>query len=268
MAIIEPGALLELATSLATRAGALVAEASGRTRTEVATKSSATDMVTEMDRASEALILGELARSRPGDSILAEEAGSRAGTSPIRWLIDPLDGTTNYLYGLPAYAVSIAAESTHGPLLGVVHDASRGETFTALAGQGAWLNGVPLHRAPAPTLDRCLIGTGFGYSSDRRLAQAKLLPTVLSSVRDIRRVGSAAIDLCWVAAGRLDGFYEAGLAPWDLAAGMLVAREAGAWVGSVPGGAELPDMAVAAAPGLSGPLTALLEEARDDACTG
>ncbi len=261
----EPAALLELATSLARRAGALLAEASGRARTEIGTKSSSTDMVTEMDRASEALILGELARSRPGDSILAEEAGTKGGDGPIRWIVDPLDGTTNYLYGLPAYAVSIAAEGPGGPLLGVVHDASRQETFTALAGQGAWLNGVRLLRPPAPALDRCLIGTGFGYSSERRRAQARLLPTVLPSVRDIRRVGSAAIDLCWVAAGRLDGFYEAGLGPWDLAAGMVVAEEAGAWVGSVPGGAELPDMAVAAAPGLSGPLTALLEEARDRA---
>ncbi|MGH9074009.1 MAG: inositol monophosphatase family protein, partial [Acidimicrobiales bacterium] len=211
--------------------------------------------------AAEAMIVGGLRRARPDDAVLSEEGASAPGTTGLRWVVDPLDGTTNYLYGLPAFAVSVAAEADGRPLLGVVHDPSRGDTFSAVAGGGARRNGSVLRLGPAPTLDRALIGTGFGYDSARRLAQARLLPTVLPAVRDIRRVGSAALDLCWVAAGILDGFYEAGLKPWDHAAGSLVAAEAGAFVGTVGGGEALPELVVAAAPGLEGQLVRLLEAA-------
>lgn len=260
----DPHVLLELATSLATEAGALLSGALQGQRTGVETKSSPTDMVTEMDRASEALIVQGLGRHRPDDAVLAEEGESRPGTTGLRWIIDPLDGTTNYLYRLPAYAVSIAVEDRDGTVLGVVHDASRDDTFTALRKEGAWRNGSPLHRPPAPALARALIGTGFGYEARRRAAQARILPTLLPAVRDIRRVGSAAIDLCWVAAGHLDGYYEAGLAPWDRAAGTLVAACAGASVRLVPAGPDLPDLVMAAAPELADPLEELLRRALDE----
>lgn len=254
-------ALVELATSLALEAGRLLLGGLARARSSVETKSSSTDMVTEIDRASEALIVGALSRARPDDAVLGEEGAFAGGTSGVRWIIDPLDGTTNYLYGLPAFSVSIAAEHGGRPLLGVVHDPSRGDTFTAVAGQGARLNDAPLLLGPAPTLDRALIGTGFSYDAGRRRAQAGLLTTVLPAVRDIRRMGSAALDLCWVAAGHLDGFYEGGLGPWDRAAGALVAAEAGAWVGDVDVGPPLPELVVAAAPGLADALVALLQAA-------
>lgn len=259
----EPMALLRLAIELATSAGDLLAAGIDQARTAVSTKSSVTDMVSEMDRAAESLILNRLHDERPHDAILAEESVESSGSSGLRWVIDPLDGTTNYLYGIPAWSVSIAAERDGAPLLGVVRDPSRGDTFTALGGQGSWRNGVRLTPRPVPTLDRALIGTGFGYTSARRAAQAALLPSVLPEVRDIRRFGSAALDLCWVAAGELDAYYEAGLAHWDLAAGCLIAAEAGAWVGRIDAAPSLPEIVVAAPPSLAEPLSALLRCALD-----
>lgn len=260
----DPRALLDLAVGLARDAGTLLVDGLAQARTSVETKSSGTDMVSEMDRSSEALITAGLARARPHDAVLGEEGAARPGTTGLRWLIDPLDGTTNYLYGLAAFAVSVAAERDGAPLLGVVHDPSHGETFTALLGQGSWLNGARLRRAPAPTLDRALVATGFSYGASERAAQGHLVASILPAVRDIRRVGSAALDLCCVAAGRLDGYYEAGTKPWDRAAGALVATEAGAWVGDLDGGPPTDAMTVAAAPGLTGPLLALLHRGLAD----
>ncbi|MGH9129388.1 MAG: inositol monophosphatase family protein [Acidimicrobiales bacterium] len=257
----DPDALLALATALATEAGALLIAGIDQARTDVATKSSVTDMVSEMDRAAESFIVASVRHERPDDAILAEEGASAEGTSGLRWVIDPLDGTTNYLYGIPAWSVSVAVEAHGKPLVGVVRDPSRGDTFSAIAGRGSWRHTARLRPRPAPTLDRALIGTGFGYDSTRRAAQAALLPTVLPAVRDIRRFGSAALDLCWVAAGELDAYFEAGLSPWDLAAGSLVASEAGAWVGTVDAAPELPDIVVAAPPALAEPLVALLRHA-------
>lgn len=258
----EQRALLDLAIDLATEAGALLLAGIGEARTSVTTKSSITDMVSEMDRAAESLIVGRLATERPHDAILAEEGAESAGSTGIRWVIDPLDGTTNYLYGIPAWSVSIAVEADGRPLAGAVRDPSRGDTFSALAGQGSFRNGLRLAPRPVPTLDRALIGTGFGYDSARRAAQAALLPAVLPEVRDIRRFGSAALDLCWVGAGELDGYFEAGLAPWDLAAGSLVAREAGIWVGAIDAAPTgLPEIVVAAPPGLAELLIDLIRRA-------
>lgn len=262
----DPRALLALATDLATSAGALLLSGIDDARTSVTTKSSITDMVSEMDRAAESLIVGGLASERPNDAILAEEGAAKEGSTGLRWVIDPLDGTTNYLYGIPAWSVSIAVEREGRTLVGVVRDPSRGDTFSAIAGQGSFRNRVSLAPRPAPTLDRALIGTGFGYDSARRVAQAALLPTVLAEVRDIRRFGSAALDLCWVGAGELDGYFEAGLAPWDLAAGSLVAAEAGNWVGTIDASPTgLPEIVVAAPPGLSEPLIALIRRALSEA---
>jgi myo-inositol-1(or 4)-monophosphatase len=230
----------------------------------VRAKSSRTDLVTEADHASERLIVSRLASERPGDAILAEESGSSAGTSGLTWVVDPLDGTINFVYGFPVFGVSIACRSASTTLLGVVRDPVRGETFTATQGGGAFRDGVLLRLGPGPSLDEALVGTGFSYMSDRRKAQGHLVAKVLPKVRDIRRAGAAAIDLCWVAAGRLDGFYETGLAPWDLAAGSLLVTEAGGTVeevtGLLAGERDLATL-VAAAPGLGGQLRDVLGSA-------
>jgi len=224
----DPDELCRLAVELAEEAGALLREGQDRVRTSVETKSTGTDMVTEMDRASERFIVDALTRRRPDDGILGEEGSDRPGTSGVRWIIDPLDGTTNYLYGFPSFAVSIGAAVAGTPVAGAVHDPTHGETFSAVAGGGAFCNGRRLAVNQPPSLAQALVGTGFAYASATRAEQAEVLLRVLPNVRDIRRAGAAAVDLCWVAAGRLDAYFERGLMPWDWAAGGLVAREAGA----------------------------------------
>lgn len=252
MAEIDPDELCALAAELAVDAGALLREGQDRVRTSVETKSTGTDMVTEMDRASERFIVDGLLARRPSDGILGEEGAARAGTSGVRWVIDPLDGTTNYLYGFPSYAVSIGAEVDGVSVAGAVHDVVHGETFTAIAGAGAWCDGRPLRVNHPPSLAQSLVGTGFAYAAATRAEQATVLERVLPNVRDIRRAGAAAVDLCWVAAGRLDAYFERGLAPWDWAAGGLVAAEAGART-LVAG-----DLHVAAPPHLFDELVALV----------
>ena len=234
--------LLALAVDVAAAAATLIA---GATPQVVDTKSTPTDMVTEVDRAAEALITSRIRAARPDDALLAEEGSVDAGTTGVRWVIDPLDGTTNFLYRFPAYAVSIAAEIDGEVGVGVVHDVVHGEVFTATRGGGAFCDGRRLTVAGPPTLATALLGTGFAYAPERRAQQAAILTDLLPRVRDVRRAGSAALDQCWVAAGRLDGHYESGLQPWDLAAGRLIAAEAGAWVGEVAG------FAVAIAPQLA-----------------
>jgi myo-inositol-1(or 4)-monophosphatase len=264
--------LLDLATSMAREAGALLSDrfsAGGPTQAvtdSIRTKTSRTDLVTEADHASEQLVVSRLARERPHDAILAEEGGARAGTSGLTWVVDPLDGTINFVYGFPVFGVSVACRSEAGTLLGVVHDPTRCETFTAVKGGGAFRDGTRLVLGPGPALGEALVGTGFSYDSKRRRAQGRLLAHVLPHVRDIRRAGAAAVDLCWVAAGRLDAHYEAGLAPWDLEAGSLIVTEAGGTVETVPGllGRDRRSGAstlLASAPGLGGPLRDLLEGA-------
>lgn len=184
-------------------------------------------MVSDADRDAEAAIEEMLLGARPEDGLLAEEGAHREGASGRRWVVDPLDGTTNFLYGIPAFAVSVALEDGEGGAVGVVHDPARDETFTAARGLGARLGGAPIEVSAADELDSALIATGFGYDSDQRRAQAELLVDVLPRVRDIRRAGAAALDLAWLAAGRLDGYYERGLKPWDWAAGRLIVTEAG-----------------------------------------
>ena len=190
--------------------------------------------------------------------MLGEEGTARPGDSGVSWVVDPLDGTTNYLFGVPAYSVSVAAEFEGSVVVGVVVDPSRQETWTAVRGQGSFLNTEPLRlesgrSVPRPNLSTALIATGFSYRADRRVEQAALLVHVLPNVRDIRRFGSAAIDLCWVAAGRFHGYYERGMNPWDVAAGRLIAEEAGAETADLPDGTI-----VVAAPGLLPSLLNLL----------
>jgi myo-inositol-1(or 4)-monophosphatase len=262
----DPVALRDLAVRIAHRAGALLLGASTSSdragREEAAhRKSSRTDLTTTSDRASEALVREALARARPGDALLAEEGGETAGSTGLTWVVDPLDGTTNFVYDYPAWAVSIAAVREGRALAGVVHDPGRGETFAAAAGAGATLNGRLLRLAPPPPLAEALVATGFGYSSERRALQAALLPTVLPAVRDLRRGGSAALDLCYLAAGRVDAFYEAGLQPWDRAAGLLVAAEAGAPHGDLDGPVPGVPTLACAPPGLFEDLCDLLRRA-------
>jgi fructose-1,6-bisphosphatase/inositol monophosphatase family enzyme len=194
-------------------------------------------MVSDADRDAEALIRDLLVAERPGDGLLGEEGSLVEGSSGRRWVVDPLDGTTNYLYRFPAWAVSVALEDadtpsggTGGALVGVVHDPLRRETFAAARGEGASCNGAEIAVSGAQRLDSALIGTGFGYAAERRATQAEVVARILPRVRDIRRAGAAALDLCMVACGRLDGYYERGLNAWDWAAGSLIATEAGATV--------------------------------------
>jgi myo-inositol-1(or 4)-monophosphatase len=252
--------LLGLAERVATDAAVLLREAVHHAQ-EVDTKTTLTDMVTATDRASERLIVEGIRTARPDDAILGEEGTTDHGTTGIRWIVDPLDGTTNFLYGLPAFAVSIAIEVEGVTEVGVVVDAAREETFTAIRGGGAHFGGRPMRCRDATELATALVGTGFAYDATRRARQGAVVSELLPSVRDIRRVGAAAIDLCWVAAGRLDAFYERGLAPWDLAAGALIAHEAGAATGDLDGGPPSGAFALAAAPGLFGPLRSLLRAA-------
>ncbi|WP_432109207.1 inositol monophosphatase family protein [Streptomyces sp. AA1529] len=252
--------LLALAQEAAARAGTLLRDGRPADLGVAATKTSPIDVVTEMDLASERLITGFLAEHRPQDGFLGEEGAVSEGTSGVRWVIDPVDGTVNYLYGRPDWAVSIAAEYHGERIVGVVAAPVRGETWQAVSGQGAYLDGRRLRCRPSPPLDQALIGTGFGYIRERRVAQAAVAQGLVPRVRDIRRGGSAAIDLCDVATGRLDGFYERGLNPWDLAAGDLVAREAGARTGGRPGLPADGDLTVAASPGVFEVLQPLLEE--------
>ena len=251
--------LLSLAVRLAERAGALLLEGQAASaQGDVATKTSTTDMVTEMDRAAEELIVSGILDERPNDAIVGEEGGGHTGTSGVRWVIDPLDGTTNYLYGHPSFAVSIAAELDGRTVVGVVGDPSRDEVFTATAGGGAACNGRPVSVSGASDLSRALVATGFSYLPERRAAQAEVVAALLPRVRDIRRNGAAALDLCWVACGRLDGYYEAGLQPWDVAAGLLLAAEAGAVTSGIDGGAPSAESVVAVTPALAHDLLELL----------
>jgi fructose-1,6-bisphosphatase/inositol monophosphatase family enzyme len=253
--------LLDVATDLAARAADLLVDGLSRHRVEVSTKSSSTDMVTEMDRASEALIAAGIRVARPDDGIVGEEGADLAGTSDVRWLVDPIDGTTNYLYGFPGFAVSIGAEYRGEIVVGVVHDPLHREVFRAAKGRGATRNGERINASTKDDLQTALVGTGFSYEPERRRRQAGVLVHVLPHIRDIRRMGAAAVDLCSVACGRLDAFYERGLGPWDLAAGALIAREAGAMVGDLSGGPASGEFALAAATGLFEPLRALLDTA-------
>ncbi len=253
--------LLALALDLAGQASTLLLEARTHPNSGVDTKTSATDLVSDADRASEVLIVSGILAVRPDDAILAEESASQPGTSGVRWVIDPLDGTTNYLYGLPAWVVSIAAEVDGVTEVGVVADPVHREVYSAVRGGGAWCNGVPISVSAATTLGTSLIGTGFAYRSARRAEQAAALPRLLPMVRDVRRMGAAALDLCLVACGRLDGYFETGLQPWDMAAGVLIATEAGAIVCGYDGRAPSTASVVASAPGISGELLATLAAA-------
>jgi myo-inositol-1(or 4)-monophosphatase len=262
----DPEDLLGLAMAAAIEAGQMLAAGrpagpSGRPKV-AGTKSSPTDVVTEMDRASEALIRQRLLATRPGDAILAEEGGE-SGSGLVRWIVDPLDGTVNYVYGLADWSVSIAAEVDGVVVAGVVAAPVHGEVFTAVLGRGAWLRAgdagpVALRCNTGVPLSEALVATGFGYEVPRRVVQGEVVGALLPQIRDIRRNGGAAIDLCSVAAGRVDAYYERGVNYWDYAAGGLVATEAGARLGGPGGRPPSSSMTVAAEPVLFGELCDVL----------
>ena len=224
---MSAGELRELAERVAREAGAQLLEAFGGPALQVEAKSTPTDLVSAADRAAEELILGRISAARPGDGFLGEEGADEAGSSGLRWIVDPLDGTANFLFGLPQWAVSIAVEDGDGVLAGVVYDPPRGELWAAERGGAAMLDGRPVHGSRRDELATALIATGFGYDADVRRAQAATIAALLPEVRDVRRFGAAALDLAWCAAGRFDAYYERGIKRWDLAAGALLCERAG-----------------------------------------
>ncbi len=250
--------LLDLATRIAVEAGSLAASRRAEGVTVAASKSSLEDIVTQADRDTEDLVRALLADARPDDGILGEEGGGTVtGTSGLTWVVDPIDGTVNYLYGIRHYAVSIAVveggpdPTTWTALAGVVNNPAVGELFAAAVGKGATLNGSRIQVAPSVDLSQALIGTGFSYRAEHRRLQAQVVTELIVRVRDIRRQGSAALDLCDVAMGRLNGYFERGLHPWDHAAGTLIAQEAGAHVGGLNGSRASSEFLLAAEPGVA-----------------
>ena len=226
---------LELAERLARAAGDVLMSYYGRPPEGLASKSSETDLVSDADREAERAVRQLLAAERPDDGLLAEEGSASSGASGRRWIVDPLDGTINFLYGFPAWAVSVALEDGDGVAVGVVHSPVHAETFTALRGAGARLNGRELHVHGQRRLESAMVATGFSYEADRRAEQANVIRRLLPSARDIRRAGAAALDLAWLAAGRVDAFYERGLNAWDRAAGDLLVLEAGGVIADLEG---------------------------------
>ena len=246
--------LLELAQSIGSSAGDFLMK---RPATfELVSKSTAIDIATQMDKGSEELIVSAILKARPSDGIIAEEGSAKESTSGITWVIDPLDGTVNYLYGLPGWNVSIAAKNVHETLVGVVVAPTINSVWYASKGGGAFFNGRPIRCNDPIELDRALIATGFAYDVDDRIAQVEHMRALVPLIRDMRRNGAAAVDLCHVAMGSLDAYFESGLKEWDLAAGALIAAEAGAIVTTQEG--RIPATSLAAGPHLHKVLRATL----------
>jgi myo-inositol-1(or 4)-monophosphatase len=253
--------ILALATELAQRAGDRQLERLAHARDQVTTKSSATDMVTGVDREIERLIVDGIRAARPDDGILGEEGADVESSSGHRWLIDPIDGTTNYLYGLPGFAVSIACQRDGETIVGVVNDPIHRDLFVATLGGGATLNGGPIRCSDETDVGKALVATGFAYDPGRRREQGEVIARIIGEIRDIRRLGAASVDLCSVACGHVDAYYERGLNPWDLAAGELIAAEAGAEISAIEGGPARPGSVLAAPPALAEQLRDLLARA-------
>jgi myo-inositol-1(or 4)-monophosphatase len=253
----EGEALLEVAHEAARAAAAELMARFGRRAEMVESKSTPTDLVSDADLAAERAIRSVLGRLRPDDAILGEEQGA-TGEAELRWLVDPLDGTVNFLFGIPAFAVSVACEDASETLAGVVLDPVRDECFAATVDGPATLNGRPVRASQRGELASAMVATGFAYDAAVRARQAVVLARVLPRVRDIRRVGAAALDLAWAACGRFDAYYERGIHRWDVAAGALVAQRAGLQVRRLPGSEADPDGLVAAPAALIEELQALV----------
>jgi myo-inositol-1(or 4)-monophosphatase len=254
--------LRSIAEQLARAAGdmALAGRKSGDVT--ATTKSSPTDMVTQYDKASEDMITAGLRELRPNDGIVGEEGASRDGTSGITWHIDPIDGTSNFYFDIPMWAVSIGAVDEQGPIAGAVYAPALGDMFTAARGEGATLNGDRISVRENTLLSDALVCTGFSYHVNQREAHARRVATMVGQIRDIRRFGAAAIDLCFVACGRLDAYFEEHLNSWDLIAGQVIATEAGALVTDYSGGTVTPQEVLASQPGVQKALIQLIADSK------
>jgi myo-inositol-1(or 4)-monophosphatase len=254
---------LALATEAAREAGALLLELRRSPAAGVRSKSSATDLVSEADERAERAIVTRIRKRRPDDALVAEEGSNADGSSGVSWYVDPLDGTINYLYGIPHWSVSICCADTDGPLAGVVYDPLRGELFSAARGSGARLGNARLAVTDKRDLSSALIATGFGYVAAQRFTQGRIIAKILGEVRDVRRFGSAALDLSWVAAGRWDGYFESVEKPWDWMAGALLVREAGGRATELkPLDPAFPRI-IASGPGIHDDLVSLLARATE-----
>lgn len=254
--------LLDVAVSVAREAAELALRSRPAAIRDVDTKTSRTDVVTAADLAVEKLVRSRLSSLRPGEPVFGEETGGAAAApGQVCWVVDPIDGTVNYLYGLPWYSVSLAAQIDGVSVAAAVVEPETGREWTALRGGGSWRDGVSLRVSSATQLEMSLISTGFGYRAERRERQAAGIARLLPKVRDIRRPGSASLDLCSVAAGWVDGYIEHGLSRWDWAGGALVAEEAGAVVRlSVSPDAVGPDLTFCATPGIVDQLLVAVKE--------
>jgi myo-inositol-1(or 4)-monophosphatase len=253
--------VIELAVAVAHEAGAGLREAFGRLGDlAISAKSTPTDLVSEADLATERLIRARLEAARPDDAILGEEGEDRAGTSGLRWVVDPLDGTVNFLFGLPQWCVSIACEDDDGALAGVVYDPMRDETWAATRDGDATLNGTRVRSPRRGELATALVATGFGYAPGVRESQADVVARLLPLVRDVRRLGAAALDLAWAAAGRVDAYYERGIKHWDVAAGALICARAGLAVHELPPAPPADSGLLVAPPAIADELLALVTD--------
>jgi myo-inositol-1(or 4)-monophosphatase len=252
--------LLALASDLALQAGRIHTEGR-RSALTIETKSSPTDVVSQVDKEAERLVVDRLRADRPADGLLAEEGSLLDGTSGVRWVVDPLDGTTNYVYGYPAYAASIGVEVDGQTAVGVVFDSSSGRLYRAVAGHGAVCDDRPIRARELDDLSRALVSTGFSYDAAQRERQGAVVAAAIGRIRDIRRGGTAALDLCHIAAGEVDAYWELDLSPWDYTAGTLIAREAGAAVEHLAAAHGRGPAVVAAHPALMPAFLELLAEA-------
>ena len=260
----EPSELLAIAHEAAEAAGALLLESALSPAADVQTKSGPTDLVSEADHAAERAIIELLSERRPGDRILGEEGGEQtlgdddAEDTDVRWVVDPLDGTVNFLFGIPQWCVSVACEDGDGAIAGVIFDPSRDETFAATRDGSVTLDGHEIKASQRDELETALIATGFSYDAEVRARQAEIVSALLPQVRDIRRLGSAALDLCWTACGRYDAFYERALNHWDRAAGALICARAGLQLRELEATDDLPAGLVVAPAPLLDPLFELV----------
>lgn len=253
--------LLLLAESIARKAGTLLTNRPSKF--ELDQKSGVFDFATQMDHESEKLIVTEILSARPHDGLIGEEGANQESKSGITWVIDPIDGTVNYLYDIPGWCISIAAKDNDGGLVGVVYSPATQSLWRASRGEGAQLNGIPIKCNDPVALDRALIGTGFAYDIEKRKIQAELIARLLPQIRDLRRLGACAVDICHVASGSLDAYFEAGVNEWDYAAAGLIATEAGAKVSIDKGiwnGEK--NMVIVAGPTLHAPLSAQIRAGR------
>ena len=253
--------LLELAERLARRAGTVALEGRRGGDVDATTKSSPTDMVTRYDRLCEELIVEGLSSARPGDAIVGEEGTNSGGSSGIEWHVDPIDGTTSFMYGLPTWCVSVGARDEEGGLVGAVYVPDLDEMFAARRGGGATLNDKAISCTSQSDVSKALVSTGFSYSPAQRTVQSSRVSEFIHRIRDVRRMGAAAVDICFVACGRLDAYFEENLHSWDVLAAELIAREAGARCGDFSGGPLRPAEVLVSAPGVFDDLSAMLVDA-------